>query len=177
MGGAVIVDLDPMSLVDVVVRTALVYLALLIGLRLAGKRELGQMTTFDLIVILLVANAVQNAMVGANVSLTAGIVAAATLIGLNAVVWRLGRRFRWMSEQLRGTPTLLVHEGVALREPLEREGVDREELLQALREHGVDDLAKVKEAVLEVDGTISVIPFEGAAGRTRRRVRGRKPAG
>lgn len=173
----VVLDLDPASLAVVVVRTAVVYFVLLIGLRLAGKRELGQMTTFDLIVILVIANAVQDAMVGKNTSLTAGIVAAATLLGVNAVVWRLGRRFPWISERLRGTPTLLVHEGVPLREHLDREGIDRDELLQAFREHGVDDLAKVKEAVLEVDGTISVIPFEGPSTRTRRKVRSRKSAG
>lgn len=177
MGDDVILDLDPASLLVVVARTAIVYFALLIGLRLAGKRELGQMTTFDLIVILVVANAVQNAMVGSNVSLTAGIVAAATLLGVNAIVWRLGRRFPALEERLRGTPTLLVHEGKPLREHLDREGIDREDLLQALREHGVDDLEKVKEAVLEVDGTISVIPFEGASSRTRHRIRGRKRAG
>lgn len=172
-----VLDLDLPNLAEVVLRTAVVYLALLVGLRLAGKRELGQMTTFDLIVVLVIANAVQNAMVGANTSLTAGLVAAATLLGAHAVVWRLGRRFPWIRERVRGTPTLLVHEGLPLREHLDREGLDREDLLQALREHGVDDLATVKEAVLEVDGTISIVPAEGPTTRTRHRIRGRRAAG
>jgi uncharacterized membrane protein YcaP (DUF421 family) len=172
-----VLDLDPGSMAEVVIRTLVVYLALLGGLRLAGKRELGQMTTFDLVVVLVIANAVQNAMVGANVSLTAGLVAAATLLATNWVVDRLSRRFGWLRERLRGTPTLLVDDGVLISEHLRREGVDVEEVMQALREHGVDDIRTVKMAVLEIDGTISVVPADAQSSRTRRRIRGRKPAG
>lgn len=175
MGG--VIDLDPGSLAQVIVRTLVVYFALLAGLRLAGKRELGQMTTFDLVVVLIIANAVQNAMVGENTSLTAGLVAAGTLLLVNNAISRLELRSRWLSEGLRGEPTLLVHDGALIREHLRREAVDEAEVMQALREHGVDDLRSVKTAVLEVDGTISVIPADAASSRTRRRVRGRKPAG
>lgn len=165
-------DLDPQELAEIVLRTAVVYFALLIGLRLAGKRELGQMTAFDLIVLLVIANAVQNAMVGDNTSLTGGLVAVATLLGVNWVLGQLGLRSRWLRERLRGTPTLLVHDGRLMSAHLRREGVDSEEVMQALREHGVDDLGKVKSAVLEVDGTISVIAVDAASTRTKRRVRG-----
>ena len=172
-----VLDLDPVALAIVVLRTAVVYVALLAGLRLAGKRELGQMTTFDLVVVLVIANAVQNAMVGDNTSLTAGLVAAGTLLIVNNIVGRLELRSRWLREQIRGEPSLLVHDGKLVRENLRREAVDEAEVMQALREHGVEDLGAVKMAVLEVDGTISVIPSGAESTRTRRRVRGRKPAG
>jgi uncharacterized membrane protein YcaP (DUF421 family) len=172
-----VLDLDLGSMAEVVLRTFVVYVALLGGLRLAGKRELGQMTTFDLVVVLIIANAVQNAMVGANVSLTAGLVAAATLLVTNSAVDRAGRRFGWLRSRLRGTPTLLVNDGVLISERLRREGVDADEVMQALREHGVDDIRSVKMAVLEIDGTISVVPADAQSSRTRRRIRGRKPAG
>jgi uncharacterized membrane protein YcaP (DUF421 family) len=135
------------------------------------------MTTFDLVVVLVIANAVQNAMVGSNVSLTAGIVAAGTLLIVNTVVGRLGLRSTWLRERLRGEPALLVHDGALIREHLRREGVGEDEVMQALREHGVDDIRTVRTAVLEVDGTISVIPADAASSRTRRLIRGRKPAG
>ncbi len=172
-----VLDLDPGALGEVVLRTLVVYFALLGGLRLAGKRELGQMTTFDLVVVLVISNAVQNAMVGANTSLTAGLAAAATLLVVNYVIDKLTLRFRALREQLRGQPTLLVHDGALIREHLRSEGVDEDEVMQALREHGVADLGAVKLAVLEVDGTISVIPSDAVSSRTRRRIRGRKPAG
>ena len=171
------IDLSLGAMAEVVIRTLVVYVALLLGLRLAGKRELGQMTTFDLVVVLIIANAVQNAMVGPNTSLTAGLVAAATLLVVNSAVGRLGLRSAWLGERLRGVPTILIHDGALIREHLRREGIDEDEVLQALREHGVDDIRTVKTAVLEVDGTISVIATDAASSRTRRRIRGRKPAG
>ena len=170
-------DLDPGSIGEVVLRTLAVYVALLLLLRLAGKRELGQMTTFDLVVVLIISNAVQNAMVGANVSLTAGIAAAATLLVANAAVDRAGLRSAWLRDRIRGVPALLIHDGAVIPENLRRERIDEDELMQALREHGVDDIRSVKTAVLEVDGTVSVIPAGAASSRTKRRIRGRKPAG
>ncbi|HEX9437663.1 MAG TPA: YetF domain-containing protein, partial [Candidatus Limnocylindria bacterium] len=118
-----------------------------------------------------------NAMVGANVSLTAGIAAAATLLVANAAVDRAGLRSAWLRDRIRGVPALLIHDGAVIPENLRRERIDEDELMQALREHGVDDIRSVKTAVLEVDGTISVIPAGAASSRTKRRIRGRKPAG
>lgn len=171
-----LLNLDPASLGLVVVRTTVVYAVLLAGLRLAGKREIGQMTPFDLVVLLVVSNAVQNAMVGADTSLTGGLVSALTLLLVNTVVSRLGVRFAWLRRETVGSPTLLAHEGRLLDEHLRREGLTADEVLQALREHGIDDLSAVKTAVLEVDGTISVIPIAAPSSRTRRRVHARKPA-
>jgi uncharacterized membrane protein YcaP (DUF421 family) len=172
-----LLNLNPPSLALVVLRTVAVYLGLLVLLRLAGKRELGQMTPFDLVVLLVISNAVQNAMVGPDTSLTGGLLAAATLVIVNGLVDRLGARSAWLRGRLIGGPTVLVREGVFVEGRLRREGVTEEEVMQALREHGIDKLDDVKLALLEVDGTISVVPAAAKMTRTRRRVRGRKPAG
>ncbi len=157
------------TLVEIVLRTAAVYLVILVGLRLAGKREIGQMTVFDLVVLLLIANAVQNAMVGPDTSLTGGVLAALVLLAINALVARLIIRWPRLRGWVEGTPTLLVLHGRTIPEHMRREGVDEEELLAAVREHGVAELSDVEMAVLEIDGTISVVPV----GETARR--GKKP--
>src|SRR5437870_6349873 len=92
-------------------RTALVYVGLVVGLRLMGKREIGQMTIFDLVVILLIANAVQNAMVGQDTSLQGGILAAAVLLVVNRLVAFLGLRSGRFGRLIEGTPTVLVQDG------------------------------------------------------------------
>lgn len=168
---------DPLSLGLVVFRTVAVYTVLLIGLRLAGKRELGQMSPFDLVVLLVISNSVQNAMIGPDTSLNAGLLAAFTLLVLNWAVDSWVTRNGWFRKSVIGTPTLLVSDGKLIPEHLRREGVTSEEVLQALREHGVDDLSTVKMAVLEVDGSISVVPASAQSSRTRHRLRGRKRPG
>jgi len=174
---AALLELNPGALALIVLRTAVVYVVLLAALRLAGKRELGQLTVFDFVVVLLLANTVQNAMVGPDVSLNGGLVSALTILVVNWCVARLGLRSLWLRTRLVGSPVLLVHEGALVEENLRREGVTDDEVLQALREHGVDDVRAVKLAVLEVDGTISVVPIDAQSSRTRRRLRGRKPVG
>jgi len=156
---------------QVALRTALVYLAVYAGLRLTGKRELGQMTVFDLVVILLIANAVQNAMVGPDTSVTGGIIAAFVLLAVNAIVARLRLRGRAWGRLLEGVPTVLIHDGEIVRTNLQKEGVARDELEMAMREHGVDSVRDVKLAVLEVDGSISIVPADSRVLRTRRHVR------
>jgi uncharacterized membrane protein YcaP (DUF421 family) len=143
---------------NIALRTAAIYLVILAGLRLAGKREIGQMTVFDLVVLLLIANAVQNAMVGPDTSLTGGVLAAAILLLLNAVVARLRLRWPRLRRMIEGSPTLLVLHGEVIPGHLRREGLDRETLETALREHGVADVTGVEMAVLEIDGSISVVP-------------------
>jgi len=162
------------SVWDIVLRTAVVYLVVLVGLRLAGKREIGQMTVFDLVVLLLIANAVQNAMVGPDTSLAGGILAALVLLLLNATVARLRLRWPTMRRLVEGAPTLLVLRGQVLADNLRREGLDQETLEAALREHGVADLSAVDMAVLEIDGTISVVPTGGTTRRVRRPLRARR---
>jgi uncharacterized membrane protein YcaP (DUF421 family) len=167
-------NFDLVSLGIVAFRTVVVYVALLLGLRVFGKRELGQMTSFDLVVILVVSNAVQNAMVGPDTSLTGGLLAAATLLTANWVVDRLDLRWSWLHRRVVGEPSLLVNQGQFIDDHLRREGVSRDEVMQALREHGIVDLEQVQMAVLEVDGTISVVPADAKTTRTRRRIRGRR---
>ena len=108
-------NLDPGILGEIILRTVSVYVALLLGLRIAGKRELGQMTAFDLVVILIISNAVQNAMVGPDVSLTGGITAALTLLVVNRIVNLLAQRVPWLKQEITGSPSLLVHEGTLVR--------------------------------------------------------------
>jgi uncharacterized membrane protein YcaP (DUF421 family) len=149
-------------------RTAVVYLAILLGLRLAGKREVGQMTPFDLVLLLLLSNAVQNAMVGADSSLVGGLAAAAVLILLNLSVGRLAARNARLRRLVKGHARLLVNRGLPVQKNLEAEGIAREDLMQALREHGVATLEDVRLAVLEVDGTISVLKNDDVTGDTHR---------
>ncbi len=156
---------------EIVLRTAVIYAIVLLGLRLAGKREIGQMTVFDLVVLLLLANAVQNAMVGPDTSLTGGVIAAVVLLVLNTGVARLRMRWPRLRRLVEGTPTLLVLHGEAIPEHLRREGVDQETLEAAFREHGVADLTDVEMAVLEIDGSISVVPVSGTTKRVKRPVK------
>ena len=142
---------------SIVIRTTVVYLVILIGLRLTGKREIGQMAVFDLVMLLLIANAVQNAMVGPDTSLTGGIIAAIVLLVVNFAVARLRLHWPAFRHLVEGSPTLLVLHGSVLARNMDREGLDQEALETALREHGIGDLSEVDTAVLEVDGTISVI--------------------
>jgi len=148
------------TLLDVALRTSVVYLALLVGLRLTGTRQLGQMSTFDLVLLLIIANAVQNAMVGPDTSLAGGLVAAGVLIGWHRMVdwWRL--RSRGFARILAGEGIMLIHNGAILHEHCVRAGITRDELLQALREHGVAQVEDVMLAVLEPDGAISVVRYD-----------------
>ncbi len=155
----------------VVARTLVVYAVMVLGLRLTGKREVGQFTPFDLVFVLLIANAVQNAMVGPDNTLLGGIVAAITLFGVNWVVGRIAGRERGVSRWLMGEPRVLVNDGQVVASSLEREGVTPEELDAAIREHGFDKVSDVRLAVLEVDGTISIVPMDSQVIRSHRRVR------
>jgi uncharacterized membrane protein YcaP (DUF421 family) len=145
------------SLWEIALRTVLIYLFVLAGLRLAGKREVGQMTPFDLVLLLLLANAVQNAMTGPDTSVTGGLVAAGTLLLLNTGVTRLLWNHKKVRRWVEGTPTVLILKGKIIHENLEKEKVTLESLHQALREHGVSTTKEVGIAVLEIDGSVSVL--------------------
>jgi uncharacterized membrane protein YcaP (DUF421 family) len=145
------------TLLEIALRAAIIYGFVLLGIRLTGKREVGQMTPFDLVLLLLIANAVQNAMTGPDTSVTGGMVAAATLLGVDAFMTRIVWRHRKIRRFLEGTPTLLIHKGKILNENLAKERLSGEELHQALREHGIESVEEVNLAVLEIDGSISVL--------------------
>jgi uncharacterized membrane protein YcaP (DUF421 family) len=161
-------DLDVNGL-EIIARTVIVYAALLVALRIAGKRLLGQMTPFDLVVLLLVSEAVQNALIGGDMSTTGGLIAAGALIGTNYGLAAASERVTWLRNMLEGGPTVLVRDGKFLKENMLREGLDEDEVLMAIREHGVEDVEGVQLAVLETDGTISVVPTEGRPQARKRR--------
>jgi uncharacterized membrane protein YcaP (DUF421 family) len=147
-------------LIEIVLRTAVVYLIVLLGVRLSGKREVGQMTPFDLVLLLLLSNSVQNAMTGPDTSVLGGVAAAVTLLLLNFGVGELAgtnRRFRKLVE---GQPSLLVHDGKVISEHMKKERVSMDELQRALREHGITSCNDVALAVLEVDGAISCLKYD-----------------
>src|SRR2546425_341862 len=144
-------------LLNVALRTTVVYFVLLALLRVTGTRQLGQMSVFDLVLLLIIANAVQNAMVGPDTSLAGGLVAAGVLVGWHAVIDRLRLSNRGVAKLLAGEGIMLVHHGKTLATHLARAGITRDELLQALREHGVAAIEDVLLAVLEPDGSVSVI--------------------
>lgn len=145
------------SLLEIALRTIIIYIVVLLGIRLTGKREVGQMAVFELVLILLLANAVQNAMTGPDTSLAGGVVAACTLLITNAIVTRVSSRSRKLRAALEGTPTVLILKGKMVTKNMEKEHIANEELEQALREHGISTAADVGIAVLEVDGSISVL--------------------
>lgn len=156
------------SALGIVIRTLVIYLVILIGLRLSGKREIGQMTVFDLVVLLLIANAVQNAMVGPDTSLVGGILAAVVLLLTNTAIARLRLRWPRLRHMVEGTPTLLVLHGKVISEHMRREGIDEESLMAALREHGVAEISGAEMVVLEIDGSISVVPVGGLTSRVKK---------
>jgi len=151
---------SPSGMAVIVVRTLSVYLFILVAFRLSGKREVGQLAPFDFALILLIANAVQNAMVGPDTSLVGGLVAAAVLLAVNFALGRLASRNRRVERMLRGQARILVNRGQVHEDALRSESISHEELLQALRENGCAALADCRLAVLEVDGSISVIPHK-----------------
>jgi len=155
---------------ELVLRAAVIYAALLGALRLFGKREIGQFTLYDLVLVLLVANAVQPAMTGPDSSLAGGLVIIATLILLNFGIGRLDR-FRIFHRLFQPEPTLIIKDGHYLSDRMRREGVDADEIATAIREHGLSNVSEVSMGVLEPDGTISVVGKDAVIHRTKRRVR------
>ena len=147
-------------LLVIVLRTSLIYFVILIGVRLSGKREVGQMTPFDLTLLLLISNSVQNAMTGGDNSLVGGVIAAATLLVMNYLIAELSgvnRRFRRV---VQGQPSLLVHDGSIILSHMAKEHVSMDELERGMREHGINSYHDVALAVLEVDGSISFLKYD-----------------
>jgi uncharacterized membrane protein YcaP (DUF421 family) len=147
---------------EIALRTTVVYGLLLLLIRLAGKREIGQLTPFDLVVLLLVSNAVQNAMTGPDTTVTGGAVAAVTLIAVNFIVAIGRQRFRGFRRFVEGIPIMLVSHGDIQYRALKREHMTVGDLMAALREHEVADVSKCELAMLEIDGTVSVLRQEGS---------------
>jgi uncharacterized membrane protein YcaP (DUF421 family) len=142
------------------VRPLVVYGFLLVAFRLAGKRELAHLTPFDLIVLLTISNAVQNAMIGPDDSLTGGLIGAFALIVTNGVLTRLNVRSRRIERLLSGRPTPLIENGRVLHANVQRELMTPADLEHALRANELDpdrDLPRVRRAMLETDGMVTVL--------------------
>ena len=157
-------------------RAALIYGALLVALRLFGKREVGQFTLFDLVFILLVANALQPAITGPDTSLGGGLILIVTLVALNFLVGKLDNLPRF-HRLFTPAPAVIMRDGKYLSDVMRREGVDQEEVEMAIREHGIADAKEVQLAVLEADGTISVVPAGTPMQRGKHRIRYHHRAG
>jgi len=147
-------------LVNILIRTSIIYLFVLVGVRLSGKREVGQMTPFDLVLLLLLSNSVQNAMTGPDNSLLGGIVAACTLFLLNYFVAEVSGANRRFRKVVQGSPSLLIHDGEIITSHMAREHVTMDEIDRAMREHGIASVKDVSLAVLEVDGSISIVRYD-----------------
>ena len=162
---------DPRGMLLIAGKTTIIYFFLVVGLRLLGKRELGQMTIYDLVLIIVLANAVQNAMVGDDNSLVGGLVSATTLLILNRLFNLILSRSRRVERAMVGGPILLIHHGHILAERMRKEQVTHEQLMAALREHGLVSPDQAELCVLEVDGSLSIVPNDATIHRTRRHFR------
>ncbi|MBS7253208.1 DUF421 domain-containing protein [Flavobacterium branchiicola] len=142
---------------DIILRSTAVYFFMTIALRIFGKKELSQLNTADIILILLISNAVQNAMVGPDTSLVGGLIAALVLFVINYIIKKLTRRYKVIGDLILDKPEVLVHDGKLDFKALSRLDISDEELKEAMREHGIEFFKNIKLAMLEIDGTISII--------------------
>ncbi|HJR77516.1 MAG TPA: YetF domain-containing protein [Nitrospiraceae bacterium] len=144
---------------DAVVRALFVYLFLLLMFRLAGRRTLSEMTSFDFVLLLIISEATQNAMIGNDYSITNGVLVIITLVGLDVLFTNWKHRSAFIERWLDGLPMILVDNGRPLEDLMDRARVDREDILAIAREsQGLERMDQIKYAVLEVGGGISIVP-------------------
>jgi uncharacterized membrane protein YcaP (DUF421 family) len=149
---------------DSIVRAAAVYLFLMVVFRIAGRRTLGDLTAFDLVLVLIISEAIQQAMLDNDNSMTNGFLIVLTLVGLNVLMSLIKQRSRTVEKWLDGVPTILVEEGRPFTERMNRARVDVEDVMQAARQlQGLERLDQIRYAVLERTGGITVIPRQAAA--------------
>ncbi|RNL77672.1 DUF421 domain-containing protein [Nocardioides marmorisolisilvae] len=156
-----------LSVTEKVVRTIAVYLAIAVLIRLAGKRDLAQLNAFDLVVVLLLSNVVQNAIIGPDNSLLGGLIGAVVLLGFNAGVVRLSRRSDRVSRALEGTATVLAKDGEWDEEALAREGLRTAEVEAALRRQNANNVRETEEVTIEPGGSIIATLREDLQSATR----------
>ncbi len=144
---------------DAIVRAAAVYLFLLVLFRLSGKRTLAEVTTFDLILTLIISEAIQQALIATDNSLTNGLLIVVTLVGLDILISAVKQRFPRVDRFLEGVPVTILEEGSLQRESMQRERVDEQDILQAARElQGLDRIEDLRTAIIEKTGRITVVP-------------------
>ena len=158
------------NVLELAARGVVVYVALLVALRIFGKREIGQFTIYDLVFVLLVANALQPAMTGPDTSLVGGLVLIAALVAANALVGRLDQ-VPMIHRLFTPRAAVIIKDSKYVPATMEREGVTQDEIEMAIREHGLAGANDVKLAMLEADGSISVVPKDSAAVKPKHRVR------
>lgn len=142
---------------DIVIRSVSVYFFMIIALRVFGKKQLSQLNTADVILILLISNSVQNAMVGNNTSLYGGIVAALALFIINFGFKKVMSKSEFIKNLVQDRPEILIHNGKIEFNTVSRLGITNDELQEAMREHGVEYYKEVRLAMFEIDGSISII--------------------
>jgi len=147
---------------EFVLRGIAVYFILLAMLRLSGKRTVGQFTPFDLLVVVLLGTAVQNSLIGEDYSLLGGLILAATLVACNWLVGFVSARSERLEEVIQGGPVLLARDGAVFDGVLRAQNLSRNDLHEALRDHGLREPSQAALVTLEVDGTITVVPREEA---------------
>jgi uncharacterized membrane protein YcaP (DUF421 family) len=148
---------DAVDIVEKMLRPIFVYLFLLVGLRIAGKRELAQLNAFDLIVLLTLSNTVQNAIIGNDNSVSGGIIGATTLLAVNYGVVRLMHRFRKLDRLIEGRADILMRDGKIVKDHLAREFITHAQLEAAARKQGIASLHEVERCILESTGTITFV--------------------
>jgi len=148
---------------EYVIRGAVVYVFLILILRLTGKRQIGQMSPFDLVLLLVLSNAVQNSMNGGDNSITAGMILALTLVTLNWFTGFLTYQSKIAERLIEGSPQLLLHNGKIHEKALADAQLTREELMSSLRAEGYTDVSSIRAAILENDGSVSVMPYHPAS--------------
>ena len=158
-----------LPLIEKIIRPIIVYFCLLVLIRFGGKRELGSMTAFDIIVLLVLGNAVQNAIIGEDYSLMGGLIDAVVLMICNYVMVRLSYRFNKIQRLVEGTPTLLVRDGKPVIRHLAKEAITENELHSKLCQQGFENIADVRLAILETDGTMTVERYPSSSEDNRHR--------
>ena len=144
-----------------VLRPLAIYFCLLVIFRITGKRSLGEITSFDFVLLLIISEAVSQSLLAADASLTAGLVAAITLLLIDVVISQFTRRFPRFARLTEDEPVVLMSGGRLHRDRLRGERVDESEILEAARAQGLERLDQVRLAVLERSGTISIVPAQG----------------
>jgi uncharacterized membrane protein YcaP (DUF421 family) len=149
---------------DTVVRAAVVYVVLLLIFRIAGKHSLAEITTFDLVLTLIISEAIQQGMVDEDRSLTGAFLLVVTLVGIDILLAALKQRFSGLAKILEGTPVLVLKDGRVRRQAADKERVDESDILAAARrDHGLHRLDEIDYAVMERTGSLSIIPKKGRA--------------
>jgi uncharacterized membrane protein YcaP (DUF421 family) len=149
--------LPEVPLWEKIYRSLIVYVFLLVMFRLMGKREVAQMTVFDLVVLLVLSNVLQNAMIGLDNSVIGGLIGASTILAANWLLGRAAFSSKWFERAIEGVPIVLVHHGQIIEKNMRRVSISRDELLSNLRSQGAFSVEDVRAAVLEPSGKLSIL--------------------